>query len=128
MPKLSWPVTCGVLGLSFQCAGEDSPGRRRPFSNPLFRNKISLFFLVCNSNKLSIWLLNSIDFTFQMKEHAKRSLNNITYSSKLACVYVCFFKKIGRTDWWLPEGGDGEVRELGGGGQKVQTSSCKINK
>ena len=35
---------------------------------------------------------------------------------------------IQRTDWWLPEVGGSEGGKMGEGGQKVQTSSYKINK
>ena len=36
--------------------------------------------------------------------------------------------QIQTTDWWLPEGRGVGVGKMGEGGQKVQTSSYKINK
>lgn len=36
--------------------------------------------------------------------------------------------QIQKTDWQFPEMGMGEEHKIGEGGQKVQISSCKINK
>ena len=46
---------------------------------------------------------------------------------------ICGIKKhknsqVWKTDWWLPQVGGCGVGELEEGGQKVQTSSYKVNK